>query len=124
MQPYQPDAFVADTDPILIQFLHDKLHTLVQWDVLQFFHHNPHTMDTPGQIARALGRERESVAVAMLALHDARLLQSRNVGETIYMLTDDTATRAIIERFMQACDNPRFRRGVISTLAQKPVFAR
>lgn len=124
MQRTQPALFRQDTDPTLIQFLHEKIHTFVQWDVLQYLHHNPHTMDTPGQIARALGRDRTSVAVALLALEEVKIVQSRDVGETIYMLTDDSADRTLIQRFIRACDDSRFRRSVIETLAQSTPVVR
>lgn len=105
-------------DPGLLQ---GKLRSLVEWDVLQFFHHNPHTVEGAQHIATALGRDIATVQTALASMTSARLLQADPEQErSIYRLTEDATLRNEIEQFMRACDDPAFRRGVIERLvAQK-----
>jgi alkylhydroperoxidase family enzyme len=105
-------------DPGLLQ---GKLRSLVEWDVLQFFHHNPHTVEGAQHIATALGRDVTTVQTALAAMTSAGLLQSDPEQErSLYRLTQDAALRDEIEQFMHACDDPAFRRRVIEQLvAQK-----
>ncbi|MBE0691048.1 MAG: hypothetical protein IH587_13095 [Anaerolineae bacterium] len=114
MQLQDPDTIIRNTDPALLTLLAEKLNTLVKWDVMQFFHRNPHAMDTVGQIAEALGRDLESVASTTAELAEAGLLQMRRgANATVFMLADDEAIRKEIDAFMCACDNATFRRCAI-----------
>ncbi|MCA9903585.1 MAG: hypothetical protein KC547_06990 [Anaerolineae bacterium] len=115
MMNLDPDTVIRNIDPVQRTFLTDKLNTLVKWDVLRFFHHNPLSAHTAGQIAAALGRDLESVAGAAAGLAETGLLQvQRRPNTTIYLLTDDADARKEIDTFMRACDNARFRRYAIA----------
>jgi hypothetical protein len=98
-------------------FLQGKLRSLVEWDVLQFFHHNPHAVEGAVQIVTALGREPGSVHIALDALHSVGLLERiETQTHPIYRLTQDARLRDEIEQFMHACDNAAFRRRVIEQI--------
>jgi len=58
----------ADMDPQLLQFLTEKVDSFVKWDLLRFFHENPHTTDTAQNIARYAGRNPELVRADLAAL--------------------------------------------------------
>ena len=119
------DRYLREADPTLVTFLTEKIDSLLKWDVLQFFHNNPHAADTPAQIAHALGRDRESVAPALVSLAAARLLRERAAsGAMVYMLTDDVQHRREIAAFIRACDDPRFRRSAILHVLQRATATR
>jgi len=48
---------MADLDPELLTFLKGTVNTFVKWDLVRFFHENPHTTDTAENIARYAGRD-------------------------------------------------------------------
>ncbi|MCK4471807.1 MAG: hypothetical protein KAW49_08490, partial [Anaerolineae bacterium] len=52
---------MADMDPRLLEFLQAKINSFVKWDLVRFFHDNPHTTDTAGNIARYAGRSVETI---------------------------------------------------------------
>jgi DNA-binding MarR family transcriptional regulator len=113
----EEDQFLHTADPDLIAFLRDQVRSLIDWDVLQFFHHNPHTIEPAVQIARSLGREESVVSAALERLVERELLLQRTSGSVrIYQLTQDAQLRDDIERFMRACDDPQFRRGATQYL--------
>ena len=43
---------MADMDPQMLEFLQTKVNSFVKWDLVHFFHDNPHTTDTAENIAR------------------------------------------------------------------------
>ncbi len=119
------DRCLREADPALVAFLTENIDSLLKWDILQFFHNNPHAADTPTQIAHALGRDRESVAPALASLAASRLLRERTAsGATVYMLTDDVQHRREIAAFMRACHDPRFRRSAILHVLQRASASR
>jgi predicted transcriptional regulator len=100
-----------------IGLLQGKLRSLVEWDVLQLFHHNPHTVEGAQQIATALGRDVASVETALTSMTSVGLLQAEEAQtRRLYRLTEDSTLRDEIERFIRACDDPAFRRQVIEQL--------
>ncbi|MDX2137442.1 MAG: hypothetical protein SF123_05055 [Chloroflexota bacterium] len=113
----EEDQFLQTADPDLIDFLRDQVRSLIDWDVLQFFHHNPHTVEPAVLIARSLGREEAVVSAALDRLAERDLLLLRTSGSVrVYQLTHDTRLRDDLERFMRACDDPQFRRGATQFL--------
>ena len=54
------DDFTArlmdDMDPVLLDFVKTKVNSFVKWDLVRFFHENPHTADTVENIAKYAGR--------------------------------------------------------------------
>lgn len=102
------------------ELIQGKLRSLVEWDVLQFFHHNPHAVESAQHIATALGREVGGVDKALQAMHRNKLIEKKDVQDLpYYRLTSDSRLRADIVKFMHACDDPSFRRSVIEQIVSR-----
>jgi hypothetical protein len=94
----------------LLNFLREKVNTFTKWDLVRFFHDNPHAEEIAPNIARFIGRDLTEVSSDLTSLVAAKVLQRRTVsGVQVYKLEDDTATRALIAEFVSACDDPEFR---------------
>ncbi len=99
-----------DMDPEMLDFLHDKVNSFVKWDLVRFFHDNPHAADTADSIARYTGRDVRTIADELIGLVTAGVLEQTELsGQTIYMLTADQAMRDLISEFVRACDDRMFR---------------
>ena len=99
-----------DMDPEMLDFLHDKVNSFVKWDLVRFFHDNPHAADTADSIARYTGRDVRTIADELIGLVTAGVLEQTELsGQTIYMLTADQAMRDLISDFVRACDDRMFR---------------
>lgn len=46
-----------DIDSRLLDFIRTRVNSFIKWDLVRFFHDNPHTTDTTENIARYTGRE-------------------------------------------------------------------
>jgi hypothetical protein len=101
---------MADMDPDLLHFLRTKLNSFVKWDLLRFFHENPHTTDTAENIARYAGRNLETTEAELVELADQGVLAATRLGEmVVYSLSNDPDTRDLIQRFVKASDDRDFR---------------
>lgn len=99
-----------DMDPALLDFLRGKVNTFLKWDLVRFFHDNPHTADTAENIARYVGRTPLAVANELGELAKDGLLKTHFLGDlAIYSLTDAAAARDLIHRFVTACEDRQFR---------------
>jgi hypothetical protein len=99
-----------DMDPEMLDFLHDKVNSFVKWDLVRFFHDNPHAADTADSIARYTGRDVRTIADELIGLVTASVLEQTELsGQTIYMLTADQNMRNLISDFVRACDDRMFR---------------
>jgi hypothetical protein len=99
-----------DMDPEMLDFLHDKVNSFVKWDLVRFFHDNPHAADTADSIARYTGRDVRTIADELVGLVTVGVLEQTELsGQTIYMLTADQAMRNLISDFVRACDDRMFR---------------
>lgn len=99
-----------DMDPEMLDFLHDKVNSFVKWDLVRFFHDNPHAADTADSIARYTGRDVRTIADELIGLVTVGVLEQTELsGQTIYMLTADQAMRNLISDFVRACDDRMFR---------------
>lgn len=99
-----------DMEPGLLDFLREKVNSFVKWDLVRFFHDNPHAADTAESIARYTGRDVRTIEDELAGLVEASVLQQREVsGVKIYTLAQDPAMRALINRFVLACDDRQFR---------------
>jgi len=109
-QTDQTSRLMDDMDPAMLDFLHDKVNSFVKWDLVRFFHDNPHAADTAESIARYTGRDVRTIANELTGLVDAGVLEQNEVsGQTIYTLTSDQAMRTLISDFVRACDDRMFR---------------
>ncbi|HEX2906869.1 MAG TPA: hypothetical protein VHO69_08420 [Phototrophicaceae bacterium] len=96
--------------PHLLQFLQDKVNSFVKWDLVRFFHDNPHAADTAENIARYTGRDARTIADELQGLVEVGVLEQNTVsGLLIYALASDAEMRGLINEFVLACDDRQFR---------------
>lgn len=101
---------MADMDPRLLEFLRTKVNSFVKWDLIHFFHNNPHTTDTPENVARYAGRSVETIRAGLTELaQDGVLEESQLGGMTVYSLASDSYIREMLEQFVKASDDRQFR---------------
>ncbi len=99
-----------DIDPRLLDFIRTKVNSFIKWDLVRFFHDNPHTTDTADGIARYTGRDVRTVEPELKQLVNTGVLQSSAINDlTVYTLATDADTRKLINRFILACDDRQFR---------------
>ncbi len=101
---------MGDIDPHLLRFLREKVNSFVKWDLVRFFHDNPHAADTAENIARYTGRDVRTITDELKGLVEAGVLEQNEVsGMTIYMLASNRDMRDLINEFVLACDDRQFR---------------
>ncbi|RMF37810.1 MAG: hypothetical protein D6759_01905 [Chloroflexi bacterium] len=101
---------MGDMDPRLLEFLKTKVNSFVKWDLVRFFHENPHTTDTAENVARYAGRDPATIAAELEELTENGVLERRQVGNlTVYSLATDEEMRKLIEQFILACEDRQFR---------------
>lgn len=108
------DDFTAklmnDMDPRLLDFVKMRVNTFIKWDLVRFFHENPHTADSVENIAKYAGRNPVAVKPELDELVDAGVMQRQAIGEIIvYRLVDDKEMRRLIGEFIAACEDRHFR---------------
>jgi hypothetical protein len=100
-------------------FLKKHMNSLVKWDLIRFFHDNPHTKDTAENIAQYTGRDIVKVEHELKGLAAAQVLQVNDIaGVTVYQLGSDEHIRQTINGFMEACHNRAFRTEAIQHVIQ------
>ncbi|GAB4452005.1 MAG: hypothetical protein M5R40_24810 [Anaerolineae bacterium] len=99
-----------DMDPKLLEFLRTKVNSFIKWDLVRFFHDNPHTTDTAENIARYAGRDPRTIESELIELTRSGVLEMQQVSNyKVYTLATDAEMRALIDRFILACDDRQFR---------------
>ena len=99
-----------DMDSTLLDFVKTKVTSFIKWDLLRFLHENPYTTDSAENIACYTGRNVNAVRPELDDLVESSILEQRMLDETaIYSLTQDNDTRHLIETFITACQDRRFR---------------
>ncbi len=100
-----------DINPALRAFISQHIGSFVKWDLIRFFHDLPDSVEVADSVARATGRELETVVPALIELTESGLLESSNMhsGETAYMLASDHRLRTLTNSFILACDDSQFR---------------
>lgn len=97
-------------DARMVEFLTLKINSFVKWDLIRFFHDNPHAVESAENIARYAGRELGEVEPELLEMSEAHLLEVQDVNQCkIFRLVRDPQTRALIRQFVEACDDREFR---------------
>jgi len=105
---------MSDMDPRLLEFLQTKISSFVKWDLVRFFHENPHTTDTAYNIARYLGRNVDIIRTELLELARDGVLEESQLGDmTVYSLVPDPELRGLLKQFVEASDDRQFRIKVI-----------
>ncbi|MBL7063570.1 MAG: hypothetical protein ISS49_05090 [Anaerolineae bacterium] len=101
---------MADMDPRLLEFLQRKINSFVKWDLIRFFHDNPHTTDTADNIARYAGRSVGTIRTELAELSQEGVLEENQLGDmTVYSLASDRQIRELLEQFVKASDDRQFR---------------
>lgn len=101
---------MADMDPELLNFLRTRVNSFVKWDLIRFFGENPYTTDTAENIARYAGRNVETTRAELAELAAQGVLVEQRLGEmTVYSLSSDPEVRRLIQRFLEASNDRRFR---------------
>lgn len=99
------------------EFIETKLDSFVKWDLIRFFHDNPHIQDTAESIAKSVARDKATTARHLNGLVEADVLSVTQRGSAcIYQLTDSAETRAMVRDFMDACLDRDFRAQAIHYL--------
>lgn len=100
----------SDIDSAWKKFLRQKVDSFVKWDLVRFFHDNPHTADTAESISKVVGRDVNTIIQELDGLVHAEVLLKESVsGQSIYRLTTDTDARQLIREFVAACHDRNFR---------------
>ncbi|HDQ71250.1 MAG TPA: hypothetical protein ENN19_04020 [Chloroflexi bacterium] len=101
---------MADMNPQLLEFLQSKVNSFVKWDLVRFFHDNPHTTDTANNIARYAGRSVDAIQNELLELTQDGVLEENRLGDmVVYSLSPDRDLRELLESFVKASDDRQFR---------------
>jgi hypothetical protein len=101
---------MADMNPQLLEFLREKVNSFVKWDLVRFFHDNPHTTDTADNIARYAGRNVDTIRTELAELTKDGLLEKNQLGDmVVYSLSPNPQTRELLEQFVKASDDRQFR---------------
>jgi hypothetical protein len=99
-----------DMDPLLLDFVKKKVNSFIKWDLVRFFYENPHTADTVENIAKYAGRNAEAVRPELEDLVESGIMQKKVLNNTpIYSLSTDEAMRALVDKFILACEDRHFR---------------
>ena len=101
---------MSDVDPDLLVLIQTKINTFLKWDIVKFFGENPGTLDHAGQIAVYIGRDAGAVQAELENLAaDGILQRNERAAPAVYALADDTAIRALVQKFLRACNDRDFR---------------
>ena len=101
---------MADMDPQMLEFLRTKVNSFVKWDLVHFFHDNPHTTDTAENIARYASRGVEAIRAELAELARDGVLEENQVGDTtVYSLAPDRHIRKLLTQFVRASADRQFR---------------
>jgi hypothetical protein len=108
------DDFTArlmdDMDPVLLDFVKTKVNSFIKWDLVRFFHENPHTADTVDNIAKYAGRNVTAVEPELEELVESGIMKKSRLGETpIYSLETNEEMQALVDKFILACEDRHFR---------------
>jgi hypothetical protein len=101
---------MADMDSELLEFLRTNVNSFVKWDLIRFFHENPHTADTAENIAWHARRDAGTIRGELSELAaQGVLVQDQVDGVTVYSLSQNRRVRDTIARFIEASDDRQFR---------------
>ena len=76
----QSGQVMDDIDPRYLELIHNKVNSFIKWDIVRFFHDNPHTTDTAEGIARYTGRDMLIVEPELDQLAESGVLETTALG--------------------------------------------
>jgi len=101
---------MEDMEPGVLSFIKEHVRSFACWELLKFLHHNPNTWDTAENLARYIGRHTERVEAEAVQMAERGLLRWDEQGsESVYALTQDPETLALIEQLVSASQDRMFR---------------
>ncbi len=104
-------------DEALTQFIDTYVNSFIKWDLLRFFHENPHTIDSEANIARYVGREVETVSRELTELAEQGILEHIPMDKlAAYALTSRPALRQQLTMFIYASEDQNIRSQIIFKL--------
>jgi len=105
---------MGDMEEDLIAFVSKYVDSFVKWDLMRFFHENPHTIDNVENIARYTGRDAETIGQQLSELAERELLKKTQMEKmVVYSLNPDPAVEKQLARFITASEDPQFRVKII-----------
>jgi predicted transcriptional regulator len=103
-------SLMDDMDPRLLELIQTRINSFIKWDLVRFFHENPHTTDTADSIARYTGRDVRTVEPELVQLARDGVLEMEDLsGLRVFTFASDEGMRELITNFIQACDDRQFR---------------
>jgi hypothetical protein len=103
-------SLMDDMDPRLLDLIQTRINSFIKWDLVRFFHENPHTTDTADSIARYTGRDVRTVEPELVQLARDGVLEMEDLsGMRVFTFATDPDMRELISSFIQACDDRQFR---------------
>ena len=106
----QPSPSVEMT-PQWQAFIEKRVNSFIKWDLIRFFHDNPHIQDTAENIAGYIGRDTKTIVRELDGLsQEPKFCPCQHQNKmSIYRLTSDIETRDLIRDFVAACFDRNFR---------------
>jgi hypothetical protein len=99
-----------EMDARLLDFIRRHVATFTRWDMIRFFHENPHTQDTAENLARYVGRSPELIRQEVQEMVAEGILRAVPQGQhMVYLLTKDKDTRQLIAALVEAAQERTFR---------------
>lgn len=126
MAKFQPisESPQSSIDDHLLDFLKNRVNSFIKWDLVRFFHDNPHTREPAENIARFTGRDLNTVKQELEGLVKAEILEAKTVsGKAIYALVKSESTRDLLDEFMEACHDRQFRVAAIHHVIEGMQFS-
>ena len=102
-------------DADLKNFVNRYITSFLAWDLVVFFHKNPGTADGAGALAVKLGRRAEEIERAASELADKAILKNSSL---IYAYDPPEATRAQVDKFVQAINDRETRLLILTKVLQ------
>ncbi len=107
------------TDAQLFDFIKTKADTFVKWDLIRFFHNNPHAANTAENIAQFAARDPQTVEHDLEELVSSGLLELNVAGTArVFRYVKNQDIRDLIGRFVAACDDREFREQAINLVIE------
>ena len=109
---------MTDMSPELLEFIQTKVDSFTKWDLIRFFHENPHVTGTAEYIAWRAGREPGTLQAELAELAAQGILVETQLldqmkEKTFYSLSYNKRIRGLIRRFVEASADRQFRAKVI-----------
>jgi hypothetical protein len=111
---------LTEDEEDVMAFINKYVDSFVKWDLMRFFHENPHTIDAVDNIARYIGRDAEAVGKELAELAERGFLEEVLMEKlTVYALTSDLDMQKKLARFMYASEDQELRSKIIFRLLRK-----